>query len=370
MGTTLTINGVGYTFPAVGDKPWAQNVINWATAITNGVLQKSGGSFTLLADIDFGANFGIKSIYYKSRDAAVASAGVVRLGNGESISWRDAGDSTDFDLKCNTSDLLEFAGTEIATHATVSKAVYNYLVGVTSSIQTQLNAKLSDPLTTNGDVVIRAGGVTTRLAAGSAGEVLKMGAAVPEWGTVAGSGDVVGPASVVDEADVIFDGTTGKLIKERPALVVTTDGSDPGVGGMSISTITGAQYRATTGFVDVTDLTATITTRGRPVMIAFIPTNADTTSYWHVQKNGAVSVSNIGANYRILRDAVIIARQSVGFSFPADTSTSHIIQPEAAIFNLVDFPAAGTYVYKVMFEAASTNSNAGVVRIRMMVYEL
>jgi len=145
MSTTLTINGVGYPFPAVGESPWGQKIINWATAATAGLLQKSGGAFTLTADVDFGANFGILSAYYASRNASPASAGQIRLGNTETIKWRDVADAADLDLTVNASDQLAFNGIVIGTPV---------------------------------------------------------------------SGDVVGPAGATDGAPVLFDGTTGKLLKE------------------------------------------------------------------------------------------------------------------------------------------------------------
>ena len=114
MGTTLTINGVGYPFPAVKEKPWAQQIINWATAATNGLLQKSGGSFTLLADIDFGATYGLKSAYFLTRTANPASAGQVRLAHGDVVSFRNNANSADLDLAVNVSDQLTFKGVVLA----------------------------------------------------------------------------------------------------------------------------------------------------------------------------------------------------------------------------------------------------------------
>jgi hypothetical protein len=184
MGTTLTINGVGYTFPAVGDKPWAQDVINWATAITNGVLQKSGGAFALLADVDFGASYGVKSLHLSTRSANPASAGVFRLANGEAVSWRDNANAADLDLLVDASDNLTYGGDNL------------------------------QPLTTDGDIIVRSGGDNVRLPKGANGLVLLMVAGAPAWGAVAGTGDVVGPGSATDTAIALFDGVTGKLIKE------------------------------------------------------------------------------------------------------------------------------------------------------------
>ena len=116
MATSVNINGVSYSIPATGEGSWGTNVSNYLIALSTGVLQKSGGAFTLTADVDFGATFGLKSIYYKSR-ATASSAGVVRLGNAESVGWRNAANSADKLLKVNASDVLEFDGNPIVTLA-------------------------------------------------------------------------------------------------------------------------------------------------------------------------------------------------------------------------------------------------------------
>lgn len=57
-----------------------------------------------------------------------------------------------------------------------------YVSGVTSAIQTQIDAKLTDPMTTNGDLIIENSG-PQRLAIGTAGQVLTVSGGLPAWGT-------------------------------------------------------------------------------------------------------------------------------------------------------------------------------------------
>ena len=116
MGTSISLNGISYTIPAVGESAWGLAVSNYLIALATGVLSKAGGSFTLTADTDFGANYGLKSIYYKSR-ATASTAGVVRLGNAEYIGWRNAANSADKLLRVNSSNVLEFDGSPIVTLA-------------------------------------------------------------------------------------------------------------------------------------------------------------------------------------------------------------------------------------------------------------
>lgn len=110
----LVVNGVTYEYPEVNDTEWGADATAWAQAITVGLLQKSGGVFQLLAEVDFGTSYGLKSLYLKSRGTNVAGTGVIRLANNEEINWRDAANTEDLVLKVNASDVLEFDGAGIS----------------------------------------------------------------------------------------------------------------------------------------------------------------------------------------------------------------------------------------------------------------
>lgn len=58
------------------------------------------------------------------------------------------------------------------------------------------------------------GGTTLPSQTGNSGKVLTTNGSALSWGTVAGTGDVVGPASAVDNNFASFDLTTGKLIQD------------------------------------------------------------------------------------------------------------------------------------------------------------
>src|SRR3990167_8620248 len=64
------------------------------------------------------------------------------------------------------------------------------------------------------DIIYYSGTAWVNLPAGISGQILQTNgtASAPSWAT-AGSGDVVGPASSVNNEIVLFDSTTGKLIK-------------------------------------------------------------------------------------------------------------------------------------------------------------
>lgn len=129
MSTLRTMNGATYLIPDQGDTfIWGIDLSGWVGATSNGTLQKTGGAFTLAADVDFGPNFGVKSAYLSSRTANPASAGIVRLANTDTIQFRNAANSGNNTLSM-VGDVLTYSGTFSATSITGISA--NSLTGTT-----------------------------------------------------------------------------------------------------------------------------------------------------------------------------------------------------------------------------------------------
>lgn len=327
MSTTLTVNGVGYPFPSVGERPWAQKIINWATAVTGGMLQKSGGTFTLTSEVDFGATYGLKSAYVKTRSSNPSSTGIVRLSNNEGLAWRNAGNSADLTLKANASNLLEFNSSEIATFATVNKTEFGYLSGVTSGLQAQISGKVGNPMSADGDMIYRSGGVPVALPRGTDGQVLSLAGGVPSWTTLSSSGRTINTSG----ASGVWSTSTGS-------------------------------------YVAVTNFSVNITTLGGPVFVMLIPNAAPTTASIAIRKNGSNSVSQIKGYLKLLRDASDIGIHYFTGLFPADTSTSHFF-PIGTVY-WIDAPAAGTYTYSIEGSSGDTDSKLVVSGLNMVVFEL
>lgn len=127
MAVTVVLNGVSYALPDPGDSGWGQSTTDYLVAQATGLLQKAGGAFTLTAEVDFGATYGLKSTYFKSRGPNPATVGQVRLANNESIVWRNAANGANLGLKVNASDLLEYNGTAI-------QPVGNYITALTGNV--------------------------------------------------------------------------------------------------------------------------------------------------------------------------------------------------------------------------------------------
>lgn len=113
MAQNVVLNGVSYSIPDPGDTAWGEDLSDYLVAIATGFLQKQGGSFTLTAEVDFGATFGLKSVYFKSRTSTPATAGQVRLARADLIQWRNEANDGNVTLGVNASDELVFNGTSI-----------------------------------------------------------------------------------------------------------------------------------------------------------------------------------------------------------------------------------------------------------------
>lgn len=253
MATAIVINGVTYQQPDQGTPPpWGDDQAEIIAALASTTLQKSGGTFTLTAETDFGGTYGLKSKYYKTKGTNIASAGEFRLANAEVISWRNQANNANLDAYYNdtnqfqVADILDAGLTasravvsnslKVLTSATTTATEIGYVNGVTSAIQTQLNTKLTDPMTTNGDIIIRAAGVPARLGIGSSGQVLAVSGGAPVWTTVAGTGDVVGPATSTDNTVARFDGTNNKTI-QGSAVVIDDSANVTGVNNLTVNAL-------------------------------------------------------------------------------------------------------------------------------------
>lgn len=112
MAINVTYNGVAYTIPTRGELNW-DSVNSYLVALGTS-LPAGGSGAPLTSELDFGAAFGVKSIYYKSRTANPAATGQVRLANGDTVSWRNVANSADLALSTNSNNRLALAGVEQA----------------------------------------------------------------------------------------------------------------------------------------------------------------------------------------------------------------------------------------------------------------
>lgn len=113
MGVPSVFNNENFIIPENFDTGYGDQLTAVLVAICANALSKAGGSFTLTADVDFGPNFGLIVEYIKSEAANIASTGVIRLANGDTIDWRNANNTGDLPLGVDANNLLIFNGNEI-----------------------------------------------------------------------------------------------------------------------------------------------------------------------------------------------------------------------------------------------------------------
>lgn len=109
---------------------------------------------------------------------------------------------------------------------------------------------------------------------------------------------------------------------------------------------------ASTSFVDVTNLSVSLTTTGRPVLIALIPDGSTSPC--------GFSATGVASQLIFLRGATQVATFDL-------TTTSSVLVPCSAI-TTIDFPAAGTYTIKARVKMGS--GNTFVQYAKLIAYEL
>lgn len=221
MAFNVSFNGTTYPLPSVGDRIYATYINTFLTAVANNALAKSGGTFTLTADVNFGATYGPVVAYIKSRSSNIASTGVFRLANDEGIAWRNAANSANLLLKLNSSNRLELDGVAIPTISSTDTITNKTISGASNTIS---NVSLTSGVTgtlpvANGGTGITAfgTGVATALGqnvTGSGSIVLGSGATLTSPAITTPTGIVkgdVGLGNVDNTSDATKNSATATL---------------------------------------------------------------------------------------------------------------------------------------------------------------
>lgn len=165
---------------------------------------------------------------------------------------------------------------------------------------------------------------------------------------------------------VVFAGTSGHVATADIANAManartrSAAGATVGLGGVAYSGSSGNFSTTSTSLTDVTNLSCTITTSGRPVFVGLIPDQSTT------NPGRLTWVPGVGnwAVFAILNGSTVISIAELGSA--GDTSGNAV--PPGSVF-AVDFPAAGTYTYKLQARVQSSGT-AGALYCRLVAYEL
>jgi hypothetical protein len=146
--------------------------------------------------------------------------------------------------------------------------------------------------------------------------------------------------------------------------------------GQQISNSSGTFSTASGSLTDVTNLSVTITTTGRPVILMLVNDGASLVGGWL----GAYQQTNVDtgpqAEFAILRDGSSIAKHTIWAADTATPSTEYQAITRVPVSSLmhIDPVAAGTYTYKVQARYSSvtvtTDMFAEVYYAKLVAYEL
>ena len=185
-----------------------------------------------------------------------------------------------------------------------------------------------------GEVIyVDSAGELARLAVGSSGEVLTSGGAGadPSWGTVAGSGDVVGPGSATDNALARFDTTTGKLLQNSG---VTCDDSNnlSGIGNITLTGTVDGRDVATDGTkLDGIEASATADQSDAEIKTAY-ENNADTNAFTDADES---KLDGIEASADVTDATNVAAAGAVMDSEFAGSYAGHMHRTGAAAYEVL-----------------------------------
>ncbi len=165
--------------------------------------------------------------------------------------------------------------------------------------------------------------------------------------------------------------TTAKLAANAVTTAKITDGNVTRAKLVSVGQqLSGSVTQTQTAFAatDVTGLTVSITTTGRPVIVALIGTST----------GGGCDISNNRTNptaidipvVKFVRDATTIANFRLGTLIDPFPATLFNVSYPVGGFLMIDAPAAGTYTYKVQTEACDASSYVVFIGVQLMAYEL
>jgi hypothetical protein len=123
VSTTKSFAGSSFNLPLNREPKssnWGTEVSNFLIALADYAIPKTGGSYTLSAELNLGATYGILLPYVKSAGTNIASAGVVRLAKTETIGWRNNANGADLALGIDSSNRLTFNSVVLATAGAAS----------------------------------------------------------------------------------------------------------------------------------------------------------------------------------------------------------------------------------------------------------
>lgn len=239
---------------------------------------------------------------------------------------------------------------------TATATEINYLSGVTSSVQTQLNGKQAT--ITGGATTIVSSDLTTNraLVSNASGKVAVSTVTSTELGYLSGvtsaiqtqlDGKVTGPASATDNAIARYDSTTGKLIQN--SLVSIDDSGNILMGGTASLDFGGGSAVLTggTGFMNVSTGDLRVTSAGSNANSVLTRTGDQTVTTKRIQPR--VSTTATGNITPALATANIWQRTGLTGTCTIGAPTGTPVLGEILVFMLLDNGTSRTLTWNAAF---------------------
>lgn len=135
--------------------------------------------------------------------------------------------------------------------------------------------------------------------------------------------------------------------------------------GQQVSSSSGSFFTTSTSYVDVTNLSVTITTTGRPVMVFMAPVAAAISFF---ESSTSTTTTDAISWIKAFRDVANIGETFV-HGGPISSNASILAIPVSS-FMWFDVPAAGTYTYKIQVKSQSSAVTTSVFQAQLVAYEL
>ncbi len=135
------------------------------------------------------------------------------------------------------------------------------------------------------------------------------------------------------------------------------------LGGIALSSTSGSFASTSTGFVDITNLSVTLTTSGRPVHVLLSNTGSSSSRVTAASSTGAAD-----SQIKFLSGSSTIFIADVAVT---SNSTSADVSVPPSAFQTIYSPVAGTYTFKAQASSGvSTGHTVSVVECFLMAYEI
>lgn len=152
-----------------------------------------------------------------------------------------------------------------------------------------------------------------------------------------------------------------------------TTGTSVGARGVAISNGSGSFNTTSATLVDVTNLSVTITTSGRPVFLMIRPVTSTTAERdIRVNNSGTVTTLTVTGVIAFVRGSTVLTKHRLGLLYGDGASTGKQINffTPASAYSYVDVVASGTYTYKVQAAGGAGGDEIITDNLELVAFEL